>query len=269
MTNRRKFIALMTSTVMLALAGCGGGSGNDLGTMKSGVLRVGVTADSKPYAYTENGQIKGFDVELATEVAKRLNLKPEFVAQEFSTLIPGVANKQFDLVAASTSDTEKRRQTVDFSAHYFIGYISVLARKSAGITKDVASLDGKRLGIVSGTLQDNYAQEHFKGAKLVRFPDNNSAIAALRAGTVDAHFLDFPVAEQYAGSDPNKALEVAINIEVPEYPVGFPIRKGNSALMKAVNEQLAAIIADGTWLKIDQSYFPQQPVPAQFKPSAK
>jgi polar amino acid transport system substrate-binding protein len=179
-----------------------------------------------------------------------------------------VANKQYDMVAASTSDTEKRRQTVDFSDHYFIGYISVLAPKTAGITKDAASLNGKRLGIVQGTIQDNYAQQQFTGAKLVRFPDNNSAVAALRAGTIDAHFLDFPVAEEYAKSDPNKALEIAINIEVPDFPVGFPIRKGNTALMTAVNEQLKAIIADGTWLKIDKSYFPDQPVPAQFKPTA-
>jgi polar amino acid transport system substrate-binding protein len=273
MTNPKRTLMTMAVIVAagLALSGCTSASSapavdNTLDTITAGTLRVGVTADSKPYAYTENGQIKGFDVDLATEVAKRLDLKSEFVAQEFSALIPAVANGQFDMAAASTSDTEERRKTVDFSDHYFIGYITVLAAKSAGITDDVKTLAGKRLGIIQGTLQDSYAQDHFTGAELVRFPDNNSAIAALKAGTIDAHFLDYPVAQDYAAADPNKSLEIAINIEVPEYPVGFPIKKGNDVLRKAINGALKDIIADGTWLKIETSYFPDQPVSDQFKP---
>jgi polar amino acid transport system substrate-binding protein len=268
---RRRLVAAAATVAALGLVltACSSGAAsaeNDLGTLSSGTLRIGTTGDTKPYAYTEDGELQGFDVEIAREVADRLGVEAEFVTQEFSALLPAVANGQLDMGAASISDTEERRGTVDFSDEYFIGYISVLADVDSGITDDPSSLDGKRLGIVQGTIQDSYAQENFAGAELVRFPDNNSAVAALGSGTVDAHFLDFPVAEEYAAAS-DGSQEVAINVAVPEFPVAFPIRKGNDQLMEAVDEALAEIVADGTWLEIDQRYFPDQPVPDQFQPS--
>jgi polar amino acid transport system substrate-binding protein len=270
-TTRLTAALAAVAALGLALTACssGGseaGASNELGTVSAGTLRIGTTGDTKPYAYTEDGELQGFDVEMAKEVAKRLGLETEFVTQEFSALLPAVANGQLDMAAASISDTEEREKTVDFSDHYFIGYISVLAADGSGITDDASSLDGKRLSIVQGTIQDSYAQENFTGAELVRFPDNNSAVAALGSGTIDAHFLDFPVAEEYAAaSDGSQAI--AINVAVPEFPVGFPIAKGNTELKAAVNEAVADIVADGTWLEIDQKFFPDQPVPDEFQPS--
>jgi len=270
-TTRVTAALAAVAALVLALNACSsGGAGadasNDLGTISAGTLRIGTTGDTKPYAYTEDGELQGFDVEMAKEVAKRLGLETEFVTQEFSALLPAVANGQLDMAAASISDTAEREKTVDFSDHYFIGYISVLAAEGSGITDDASSLDGKRLGIVQGTIQDSYAQENFTGAELVRFPDNNSAVAALGSGTIDAHFLDFPVAEEYAAAS-NGSQTIAINVAVPEFPVGFPIAKGNTELKAAVDQAVADIVADGTWLEIDQRFFPDQPVPDEFQPS--
>jgi polar amino acid transport system substrate-binding protein len=258
--------ALGLALTACSSGGAGAGASNDLGTISAGTLRIGTTGDTKPYAYTEDGELQGFDVEMAKEVAKRLGLETEFVTQEFSALLPAVANGQLDMAAASISDTAEREKTVDFSDHYFIGYISVLAAEGSGITDDASSLDGKRLGIVQGTIQDSYAQDNFTGAELVRFPDNNSAVAALGSGTIDAHFLDFPVAEEYAAAS-NGSQGIAINVAVPEFPVGFPIAKGNTELKAAVDQAVADIVADGTWLEIDQRFFPDQPVPDEFQPS--
>ena len=270
LTLRATAVAALT-VAGLALTACASGgaeadASNELGTLTAGTLRIGTTGDTKPYAYTEDGELQGFDVEMAREVAERLGLEPEFVTQEFSALLPAVANGQLDMAAASISDTEERSKTVDFSDHYFIGYISVLAAEGSGITDDESSLDGTRLGIVQGTIQDSYAQENFTGAELVRFPDNNSAVAALGSGTIDAHFLDFPVAEEYAAAS-GGSQEIAINVAVPEFPVGFPIAKGSTELKAAVDDAVADIVADGTWLEIDQRFFPDQPVPDQFRPS--
>ena len=258
--------ALGLALTACSSGGAGAGASNDLGTISAGTLRIGTTGDTKPYAYTEDGELQGFDVEMAKEVAKRLGLETEFVTQEFSALLPAVANGQLDMAAASISDTAEREKTVDFSDHYFIGYISVLAAEGSGITDDASSLDGKRLGIVQGTIQDSYAQDNFTGAELVRFPDNNSAVAALGSGTIDAHFLDFPVAEEYAAASDGSQV-IAINVAVPEFPVGFPIAKGNTELKAAVDQAVADIVADGTWLEIDQRFFPDQPVPDEFQPS--
>ncbi|WP_043845489.1 ABC transporter substrate-binding protein [Crystallibacter crystallopoietes] len=266
----RKFSALFAAAgvTAIALSGCSAQASaeNSLGTISPGELRVGTLTDAKPYAYIEGGEQKGFDVDMLREVAKRLDLDVEFVNQEFSALLPSVANGQLDVATASISNTEERRKVVDFSDTYFIGYISVLANPESGIGEDPKSLAGKRLGIVQGTIQDAYAQKNFTGAELVRFPDNNAAVSAMKSGTIDAHFLDFPVAEDYAAA--NEGMTVAINVPVPEFPVGFAVNKNDSELKEAINQELKEIIADGTWLEIEKGYFPDQPVDEMFMPAS-
>ncbi|WP_432563829.1 ABC transporter substrate-binding protein [Kineococcus sp. SYSU DK003] len=265
--RRRSLLLLTSATAVVALAGCGSAEANASGTLQEGVIRVGTTSDTKPYAYAENGEYTGFDVEILEEAASRMDLTPEFVAQDFSAILPAVANGQVDVGVASISATAERKKTVDFTDVYFIGYLGIVTTADTGITQDGASLAGKRLGLVQGTIQDDYAQENFPDAEIVRFPDNNSAISALTAGTVDAHFLDLPPAQDYVtGSD--GALHVAMEIPVPDFPVAMAVKKENSALLDGLNEQIAAMIADGSWLEIEKRYFPDQPVPDQFQPTS-
>jgi polar amino acid transport system substrate-binding protein len=265
---RRRHVLLLSPLALVAvLAGCGSAEATAAGTLQEGTIRVGTTSDTKPYAYAENGEYTGFDVEILEEAASRMDLTPEFVAQDFSAILPAVANGQVDVGVASISATAAREETVDFTDVYFIGYLGIVTTATTGITDQAASLAGKRLGLVQGTIQDDYAQQHFPDAQIVRFPDNNSAIAALTAGTVDAHFLDLPPAQDYvAGS--GGALHVAMEIPVPDFPVGMAVKKGNSALLDGLNTQIGAMIADGTWLEIEKRYFPDQPVPDQFQPTS-
>jgi polar amino acid transport system substrate-binding protein len=168
------------------------------------------------------------------------------------------------MVAASVANTEERRENVDFSDPYFVGFITVLAAKDSGITEEPGSLSGKRLGLVQGTIQDDYAQANFDGAEIVRFPDNNSAIAALNSGTVDAHFLDFPVAQDYADAS-DGSLVITVNVEMDDFPVGFPIAKGQDELKEGLNEGIQEVLDDGSWLEIKNEYFPDQPLPEMFE----
>lgn len=266
-TRRRNVLVLSSAALVAVLAGCGSAEANPAGTLREGTIRVGTTSDTKPYAYAENGEYTGFDVEVLKEAASRMDLEPEFVAQDFSSILPAVANGQVDVGVASISATAERKETVDFTDVYFIGYLGVVTRADTGITADAASLAGERLGLVQGTIQDAYAQQNFAGAEIVRFPDNNSAISALTAGTVDAHFLDLPPAQDYVTSS-DGALRVAMEIPVPDFPVGMAVQKGNTALRDGLNTQIAAMIADGTWLEIEERYFPGQPVPEQFQPTS-
>ena len=239
---------------------------NPYGLIDPKVISVGTMGDSKPYAFsTANGEFTGFDIELFLNVAERMGFKKDqviFTGQEFSALMPSVANGRFDVAVAAIGTTEKRKQTVDFSDGYLAGYLSVLTPE-AGMT-DAAALKGKRLGVVQGTLQEIYAQKNFTGTDLVKFPDNNSAVAALNNGTVDAHFLDYEAAKDYSTRYP--ALKVAINIPSFDAPAGFVVRKGNDALREGLNKALHAAMQDGTWKKLYEKWFPGSPMPAEYLP---
>ncbi|MBY5375909.1 ABC transporter substrate-binding protein [Rhizobium leguminosarum] len=254
-------------TCLLAMgAGSAAAVGNPYNLIEPGTISVGTMGDSKPYTFaTADGQFTGFDIELFLNVVSRLGFQKDkvtFTGQEFSALLPSVANERFDVAVAAIGTTEARKKTIDFSDGYLAGYLSVLT-PDAGI-KDADGLKGKRLGVVQGTLQEVYAAKNFGGTDLVKFPDNNSAVAALNNGTVDAHFLDYEAAKQYGERYP--ALKVAVNIPSFDAPAGFVVRKGNDAFRTALNGALHDAMQDGTWKTLYEKWFPGSPMPEQYLP---
>lgn len=239
---------------------------NPYGLIDAKVISVGTMSDDKPSTFTlADGTFTGFDVELFLNVAGRLGFKPEqviFTGQEFSALMPSVANGRFDVAVASIGTTEARKKTVDFSDGYRVGYLTVLTADKT-IT-DIPALKGKRVGVVQGTLQEIYATKNFTGADLVRFPDNNSAVVALNNGTIDAHFLDDEPAKDYAKRYSD--LRPAISFPSFDAPAGFVVRKGNDAFRAALSTGLHAAMEDGTWKTLYQKWFPGAPMPDQYLP---
>ncbi|GAA3649891.1 ABC transporter substrate-binding protein [Microbacterium marinilacus] len=238
---------------------------NPYGLIAPGQIRVATLGDAKPYAFTdESGEFTGFDVELFTDVAERIGIDDVvFTGQDFSGLLAAVANGQFDVGVAAIGITEEREQTVDFSDGYLAGYLTVMASPDAGVS-DAEDLAGKRLGVVQGTLQDAYAEKNFTETELVRFPDNNAAVSGLNSGTIDAHFLDYEAAKEYAQQ---YGLVNAIDIPSFDAPAGFAIAKGKPEFQAALNEALNAAMEDGTWKELYEKWFPGSPMPEQYLPS--
>ncbi len=230
------------------------------------VISVGTMGDAKPYTFTTaDGQFTGFDIELFLNVVSRMGFpkdKVTFTGQEFSALLPSVANQRFDVAVAAIGTTDARKKTVDFSDGYLAGYLSVLTSDAS--IKDASGLKGKRLGVVQGTLQEGYATKNFTGTDLVKFPDNNSAVAALNNDTIDAHFLDYEAAKQYGERYPG--LKIAVNIPSFDAPAGFVVRKGNDAFRLALNKALHEAMQDGTWKTLYEKWFPGSPMPDQYLP---
>lgn len=277
--KRRLFATAAATLAVTMLAACGG-NGTDTGTntgagtgtatagqiktLKPGVLSVGTVSDAKPNAWIEAGQFKGFDLDLIKAIADRMGLQVEFRAIEFAALFPSVAGNKFDIGAASSAGTVERQRIVDFSDGYLVGYLGVLTKQGSGITKDPASTNGKRIGILQGSIQEAYAKRDLPGAIRVLFPDNNAGISALQSGRIDGYFLDFVVGVDYITQ--HKNLTQPIALPAFDLPAAFPIRKGNTALKEAVNKGLREVVADGTYLRLYKQYFPTIPVPDKLPP---
>jgi polar amino acid transport system substrate-binding protein len=272
---RRAAVAAVAAASVIALAACSptasgstssDGEDNPYGLITPGQIRVASLGDAKPYTFTdESGEFTGFDVELFEDVAGRIGIDDVvFTGQDFSGLLAAVSNGQFDVGVAAIGITEERKQTVDFSDGYLAGYLTVMSSPDAEIA-DVDDLAGKRLGVVQGTLQEAYAVKNFTDTELVRFPDNNAAISAVNSGSVDAHFLDYEAAKEYAEQF---GLENAIDIPSFDAPAGFAIAQGNEEFKDALNEALHAAMEDGTWKELYEKWFPGSPMPDQYLPSA-
>lgn len=271
-TTISRLVAAVTAAVaMIALAACGSSSSgstadNPYGLIEPGTLRVASMGDAKPYTFTDaNGEFTGFDVELFRDVASRIGVEEVvFTGQDFSAILPAVANGQFDVGVAAIGITPEREKTVAFSDGYLAGYLSVISPTTEGI-RSADDLAGKRLGVVQGTLQEQYAMKHLTKTELVRFPDNNAAISAVNSGTIVAHFADYEAAKQY--TEKYDSLDIAINIPSFDAPAGFAVKPGNDKLIEALNKALHESMADGTWKKLYQKWFPGSPMPKQYLPA--
>ena len=259
----------------LSLSACSGGAGgsssaagedNPYGLITPGQIRVASVGDIKPYAFTDaSGEFSGFDIELFRDVAAREGIDDVvFTGQDFSGLLAAVANGQYDVGVAAIGITDDRKKTVDFSEGYLAGYLTVLSTPNSGVGSS-GDLAGKRLGVVQGTLQETYAVKNFPDADLVRFPDNNAAVAALNNGTIAAHFLDYESTREYIDQYGLVSVE---DIPSLDAPAGFAVAKGNDALREALNEGLAEAMEDGTWKDLYQKWFPGSPMPDQYLPSS-
>lgn len=276
MTSKSRAWGTLSSALVavVALSACGSGApaseasgeANEFGLIEPGTFRVASVGDQRPYTFTDqNGNFTGFDVEFFKEVATCVGVdNVVFTGQDFSAILPAVANGQFDVGVAAIGITEERQQTVDFSDGYLAGYLTILTPAGSSIDSE-DDVDGVRMGVIQGTLQEDYAVRNFPNADLVRFPDNNSAVSAMNSGTLDAHFTDYESAKLYGE---RYGMNLAVNIPSFDAPAGFAIAKGKDALRSAFNTCIAEKMEDGTWRDLYQEWFPGSPMPDQYLPEA-
>lgn len=272
MTLRTRVLAtLSVAAVALALTACSGGAAssssakndNPYGLAQPGVLRTGTLTDAPPNVYLKDGKFTGFDNDLLTAVAKKLDLKVEFVGTEFSSLLAQVKTKKFDVGSSSITITDARKKTVDFTNKYDFGYLGLEVPAGSDITS-FDQLKGKRVAVVQGTVQDDYATHN--GLDPVRVPDYNGALNQLKSGTAKAWISPAEIGEKSANESDGKIVAVAKKLS--ENGMAFAVAPGNDKLREALNKGLDEVIADGTWKKLEEQYYPGRELPAGFVPGS-
>jgi polar amino acid transport system substrate-binding protein len=266
----RSLSALAAGTALAVLAACGNGGGSSSAAkddpydlQQAGTLRVATLTDAPPNVYLKDGKFTGFDNDLMTAVAGKLGLKVQFVGTDFSALLAQVNSHKFDVGSSSITITEARKKTVDFTNGYDFGYFGLDVPAGSPI-KGFNQLSGKRVVVVQGTVQDDYATKN--GLNPVRVPDYDSALNQLRTKTSDAWIAPAEIGEKTANDSKGKVVLAAK--ELSPAPTAFAVAKGNTALRNALNKGLDQVIQDGTWTKLQEQYYPGRAVPASFQPGS-
>jgi polar amino acid transport system substrate-binding protein len=237
-------------------------------TLTEGVLQVGSCLDYPPFETVEAGDEIGFDVDLTEEIASRLGLTVEWIRADFDTIFTAVAGGQFDMVAAASTITEEREQTVDFSDPYFNSRQALVV--NTGQTPDLASTaelqSGDVVGVQKGTTGAAWVKENLvpNGIQVQTFTSATDGLRALEGGAMTAFVADEPFVAEAIGDLPS--LAVVEGIDTGEV-YGLAFSPDNPELRDAVNAALAEIIADGTYVTIYETWFPGAPVPPEFQPA--
>ncbi|MFD4181506.1 ABC transporter substrate-binding protein/permease [Rhodococcus sp. NPDC058514] len=237
-----------------------------LGLATPGKLSVGTLSDAPPSICVDSsGTFTGYDNELLKAVAAKLGLQIEFAGTEFAGLLSQVATNRFDVGSSSITTTDERRRTVGFTNGYDFGYFSLVVPNGSAIRGFSDLNAGTRIGVVQGTVQDDYVVNTLK-LDPVKFPDYNTAYANLKTGQIDAWVAPSQQAE--GAIKPGDPTSIVQNTFSLNNFVGWAVNKDNQPLIDALNSGLDAVIADGTWSSLYSDWVPRE-LPEGWKPGSK
>ena len=229
---------------------------------RSAVLVIGTRTGSPPFAYVnKNNEWVGFSIDLVEKAIlpvlhQKLNKQIKLEKKESApqTRIPLLTSNAVDLIAETMTDTQSRRDQVDFSLTFFATGAQFLVKKGSAI-KGLQSIAGKRIAAQQGSTNAKLIRERVPNAKLLEFPDQPAAFQALAQGQVQAYTND---GIQLAGlrAKAPKPDDYAVVGEFFSYePYGMAMRKNDSDFRQAVNAGLMNAIASGLYFEIYDKWF--------------
>ncbi|NEZ47475.1 amino acid ABC transporter substrate-binding protein [Clostridium niameyense] len=220
---------------------------------------IGLDDSFPPMGFKNNkGEIVGFDIDLAKEVAKRMNLEVEFKPVEWDGVVLSLNNKDIDVIWNGLTITKDREKQINFSKPYLENKQVIVVNKNSDI-KNKFNLKNKKVAVQLGSSSENALNLDKKTAdslkELKKYSNNTEALMDLQSKRVDAVVVDEVVARYYISKKTNIFNILDDDFGKQSYGIGF--RKSDSTFKNEVNKTLDEIIKDGTAKKISEKWFGQ------------
>ncbi len=232
--NRVLFVTVLIIFV-LSLLGCTGTGNSSIREAERRIV-VGLAADYPPFESKKNGEIIGFDVDLAREIAKELGYELTLQDMEFSALIPSLQTGRIDFAMSGMTVTEERKKNLLFSDTYYTSSFSVIFQKSGPFSSE-QDLAGKKIGVQLGTTMEKYAKAKAKidpTIQVISLAKNPVLIQELKSGRLQGVISEDVQAIAFVEANPE--LGHALLAKTGDgYAIGFQREKG-LALRDSVNQ---------------------------------
>lgn len=218
-------------------------------------IRIGIKFDQPGLGYQDGRQYTGFDVDVATYIARRLGYSPdqiEWVQSPSANRENMLANHQVDMIVATYSITDKRKKTVSFAGPYFVAGQDLLVRKDEHRIHGPEDLNGKNLCSVQGSTSAKKIQDgKAKDSNLVELNGYAECIGALESGRIDAVSTDDIILAGLGSTGTNKGKFklVGNTFSEEDYGVGLP---KDTQKCHQISEAIQEMVKDGSWEKFVQ-----------------
>jgi len=245
MKRSLKAVFALASVGAMVLTACGGQSGDSDGEK----LRIGTKFDQPGLGLKKGEELEGFDVDVATYIAKQLGYEDEQIewveapSEQRETLLQ---NNQVDMIVATYSITDERAEVVDFAGPYFISGQDLLVREDETRIDGPQDLNGLNLCSVSGSTSAARIKEDFaEEVQLIEQPGYSECLRFLTGGEVDAVTTDDIILAGLAAEDEEAGLKVVGNpFSEERYGVGIP---QGSDKCEEITSAIEEMIEDGSW----------------------
>jgi polar amino acid transport system substrate-binding protein len=222
-------------------------------------VRIGTEGAYPPFNYVDSkNELQGFDIDIAKALCEKMGVECKLVVQDWDGIIPALTAGKYDAIIASMSITDERKQVVNFTDRYYTNKLHFVAGKDAGLTEVTPeALDGKSLGAQSSTVSAVFLEENYGNASSIKlYPTQEEAYLDLASGRIDAVLADFGPSELWLRGDAGSCCAFVGEAVFSEDEIGIAVRQDDDDLREMFNKALAEIIADGTYQKINEKYFP-------------
>lgn len=229
---------------------------------KSGVLKVGLMGTYPPYNFlNDKKEIDGFDADIAKEVAKRLGVKVEFAAQDFSGLIPSLQASKIDAIISQVTITDERKKQIDFTQPYITNEVKIIVGQNNNTITKLEDFKGKNIGVGLGTNDETYLRTEVlpKVGKfnIKTYDDVITSLQDLNAGRIDATINNLYALKPIVDKNGFKIKAVGEALKADQ--AGIAIRKNNPEFLAALDKALTDMKSDSTYDTIFKKWFGEAP----------
>ncbi|MEU2059983.1 glutamate ABC transporter substrate-binding protein [Streptomyces sp. NPDC013455] len=252
------------SAVLLALSlsatACGGDKKDEGGSGDGKKIAVGIKFDQPGIGQKTPQGYSGFDVDVATYVAKKLGYGADQIEWKESKSADRETMLQrgdVDFIAASYSITPERQKLVDFAGPYLLAHQDVLVRADDTAIKSASDLNKARLCSVTGsTSAQNVKDKLAPKAQLQKYPTYSACLTGLQNKNIDALTTDDSILAGYAAQSQFKGKFKLGGLKMTNENYGIGVKKG-SDLKAKINKALEDMVSDGSWQKaVDKNFGP-------------
>ena len=214
-------------------------------TLKPGVLTVATEGTYAPFSYyNDKNELVGYDVDIAKAVAKKLNLKIDFLTAPWDAMLAAFDSGKADAVFNQVSITDERKKKYEFSEPYTVTYGAIIVKKDNNSIKSFNDLKGKKN---ADSATSNWAQN-------VTVDSFAKSMELLIAGRVDTVIRTNVVFYDFLKERPNAPVKIAATGTDKDY-AGVAIQKGNTELKEQINKALDELSKEGKLKEISLKYF--------------
>lgn len=220
---------------------------------------VGIKADSKPFSFVKNGELQGFDVDLAHSIARKLlgndtSESLEFVYVTADSRISDLNSKKVDIIISTMSINPKRASIIDFTNPYYIAGQALMVKIGSNV-KSIESLNNKKVGIILGTTGERTIRQLAPNANVIGKATYSEVFNLLKENKVDAILADDTIL--YGFLMEQKGYRILQKRYTKEY-YAIALRQGeeNKALKEELNNIIESMQKTGKLNRIKEKWIP-------------
>lgn len=224
----------------------------------AGQIVIATGENTVPTHFLENGELIGFNIDIADALEDELGIAVELVVVPFDSLLGGIAAGRYDAGLYNVSDRPDRREVVDFVDYANSGSVVVTRKgESNGIGTSIVSMCGHVIGVNGGGNEFSVLQDHAdvcaedgqEPFKLETFQNDGATRQALLSGRIEA-LVDGMTATPYMVSEHEDELELIGKLEGDSAPLGMPIAKDQPGLAHALKDAWEGLLDSGRYEEI-------------------